>query len=182
MPRFNAAAVARIQAAVKKTERADFGRGPGRGFPAGDLLWLQLTENLTANEADAHPGDWSPSAEAYTAAAARTYTVFDPHGNAEAVIGSWVLCRSIGGTARPLWEIVSVANEDIWGILDDSLVYTGDTATVSIYDEDWTTDTGVNLAGVLPPPTMASGTIAVSSKVRLKRRRDGAWYVDLAPC
>jgi len=68
-----------------------------------------------------------------------------------------------------------------WGKLDGALAYDG-TATVSVWEDDWTADTTENIEGVKPPPTMASGTITSGSWVRIRRRPDGIWYVDMAPC
>ncbi|HUT88308.1 MAG TPA: hypothetical protein VMY37_02325 [Thermoguttaceae bacterium] len=183
MPPLLPKAIERIGRAVRVVERWNTENAPPASAMPEPFRWLQLTENLDANdEADANPGTWNPSTKVYAADTGRTYTVHDPHGNAEAVIGSWVLCQPRGVANGSVWEIVSVANRDIWGKLDDALAYNG-TATVSIWSDDLSEDTGVDVEGVKPPPSMTAsgvGPIASDSWVRIRRRADGVWYVDHA--
>ena len=84
--------------------------------------------------------------------------------------GKWVATVSGGDAVR-------------WGKLDGDLAYNG-TATVSLWTDDWSADTTENVTGVKPPPTMTAGTIASTGTtwVRIRRRPDGVWYVDMAPC
>jgi hypothetical protein len=91
--------------------------------------------------------------------------VRDNSGLAYAVVGA------SGGTSS------------VWGKLDADLAYNESSGvTVSIWNNTWTADTGDNITGVLPPPTMESGTIPSGSWVRITQRGDGTWYVDMAPC
>lgn len=78
-------------------------------------------------------------------------------------------------------QVYSHGETVYWGKLDAALAYNG-TATVSIWSDDWTSDTGDNITDVDAPPTMTSGTITSGSFVRIRQRPDGVWYVDMAPC
>lgn len=65
-----------------------------------------------------------------------------------------------------------------FGKLDAALAFNG-TATVSVYS-DPSTDTGVNITGVKPLPTLTSGTIPSGAWVELKKW-GASWYAFPLP-
>jgi len=74
--------------------------------------------------------------------------------------------------------------ECLWGKLDATLTATNtiNGVTFSIWSDNWSEDTGKKIERVLPPPTMISGSLAANLLVRIRRRSDGRWYVDMARC
>ncbi|MFA5262236.1 MAG: hypothetical protein WC378_00315 [Opitutaceae bacterium] len=90
--------------------------------------------------------------------------------------------RVVNSTTKLLLGLVISGGDLVkWGKLDDALAYNG-TQTVSIWSDDWSEDTGEDIEGVKAPPTMTTGSIASGSWVRIRRRPDGVWYADMAPC
>lgn len=73
--------------------------------------------------------------------------------------------------------------DEVWGKLDVAL-NDGYTATVSVWDKSRTADTGVNITGViLPPSAIGTGaSIPKDSWVRVAYHEDGTPYADMAPC
>lgn len=90
-------------------------------------------------------------------------------GTSAAAIGYAIVSMGAGGVGYGLY-----------GKMDESLTGTG-TATMSIWDEDWTHDTGDNTEVYLPPWATA-GTVASTSWVHAIQRGDGGWVLDGAPC
>jgi hypothetical protein len=72
----------------------------------------------------------------------------------------------------------------IFGKNDAAVAYSDTTGrTVSVWKHDWSADlTGQDLTLVLPPPTMTTGTILITSFVGVWVRNDGRYVMDLAPC
>jgi hypothetical protein len=95
----------------------------------------------------------------------------------------WLESVSAGQIGYALVRMGTEAPPLLWGKLDAALDYDETSGVaVSVWSDDWSSDTGINLSGVLPPPTMTTGTIASGSWVRVVQRADGVWYVDMAPC
>ena len=88
--------------------------------------------------------------------------------------------RDLTGDHRAKGQILSTAGEVKWGKLDGTLVTTG-TQTVSVWSDDWSAPTGDTIEDVTAPP-YNTATIASGAWVRIRRRPDGVWYVDMAPC
>jgi hypothetical protein len=90
-------------------------------------------------------------------------------GTSAAAIGYAIVLMGAGGVSYGLY-----------GKMDESLTGTG-TATMSVWDGDWTHDTGDNIEVYLPPWATAA-TIDSASWVHAIQRGDGAWVLDGAPC
>ena len=194
MPQFNADAVTRISATVRRSEHNDQSRGTIRRDGQPDLVWHQLIDNFGVEIDDlatGKPGAWKPDENdgdgEYQADYVIIHDIRDPHGNSGAKAGDWVLCRPIGTTNGVVWEVMTrpTATGTVFGKLDYGLDYDD---TNGQQFSIWTSnglgvfvDSGENLPNVLPPPMMLSGRLSAGVFCKVEQN-DGAWYVTAMSC